>query len=130
MAHAAVPTAAQLSHYIPNLEPICKYCSAVIQTSDASNDPEILESENIAHYFWACPRVRDFWQRVLSFLQDIHENTAGPAFQVDLRMVAMGFGTWSKRLPNADALHGLAVWEIYRTRTELSLDGIQHSSEA
>ncbi|KAJ2012429.1 hypothetical protein IWW57_006320, partial [Coemansia sp. S610] len=86
MAHAAVPTAAQLSHYIPDLEPVCKYCSAVIQTSDASNDPEILESENIAHYFWACPRVRDFWQRVSRFLQDIRENTAGPAFQVDLRM--------------------------------------------
>ncbi|KAJ2573584.1 hypothetical protein GGH95_004048 [Coemansia sp. RSA 1836] len=35
----------------------------------------------------------------------------------------MGFGDWSQKIPNADALHGLAVWEIYRGRTELSLDG-------
>ncbi|KAJ2573896.1 hypothetical protein GGH95_003993, partial [Coemansia sp. RSA 1836] len=26
-------------------------------------------------------------------------------------------------MPNADTLHGLAVWEIYRASTELSLDG-------
>ncbi|KAJ2485164.1 hypothetical protein IWW37_006019 [Coemansia sp. RSA 2050] len=130
MAHAAVPTAAQLSHYIPDLEPACKFCSTVIQTSDANDDPGSLESENIAHYFWACPRIRDFWQRVSRFLQDIRTETAGPVFQVDLRMVATGFGAWSKRLPNVDALHGLAVWEIYRARAELSLEGTAHSGEA
>ncbi|KAJ1663651.1 hypothetical protein IWW47_000043 [Coemansia sp. RSA 2052] len=42
---------------------------------------------------------------------------------MDLRMAAMGFGDWLQKIPNADALHGLAVWEIYRARTELSLDG-------
>ncbi|KAJ2488014.1 hypothetical protein IWW37_005028, partial [Coemansia sp. RSA 2050] len=130
MAHAAVPTAAQLSHYIPDLEPACKFCSTAIQTSDANDDPGTLESENIAHYFWACPRIRDFWQRVSRFLQDIRTETAGPVFQVDLRMVATGFGAWSRRLPNADALHGLAVWEIYRARAELSLEGTAHSGEA
>ncbi|KAJ2489219.1 hypothetical protein IWW37_004145 [Coemansia sp. RSA 2050] len=51
MAHAAVLTAAQLSHYIPDLEPTCKFCSTAIQTSDANDDPETLESKNIAHYF-------------------------------------------------------------------------------
>ncbi|KAJ2488104.1 hypothetical protein IWW37_004992 [Coemansia sp. RSA 2050] len=130
MAHAAVPTAAQLSHYIPDLEPACKFCSTAIQTSDANDDPGTLESKNIAHYFWACPRIRDFWQRVSRFLQDIRAETAGPVFQVDLRMAATGFGAWSKRLPNADALHGLAVWEIYRARAELSLEGTTHSGEA
>ncbi|KAJ2635097.1 hypothetical protein GGF44_003398 [Coemansia sp. RSA 1694] len=29
-----------------------------------------------------------------------------------------------QELPNVDALHGLVVWEIYRARTELSLDGL------
>ncbi|KAJ2436965.1 hypothetical protein GGF42_008781 [Coemansia sp. RSA 2424] len=38
-------------------------------------------------------------------------------------MAATGFGDWSQKIPNADALHGLAVLEIYCARTELSLDG-------
>ncbi|KAJ2811853.1 hypothetical protein GGI24_006765, partial [Coemansia furcata] len=55
---------------------------------------------------------------------------SGPIFQIDLQMVATGFGSWSKWLPNTDVLHGLAVWEIYRARAELSLSGIKHSGEA
>ncbi|KAJ2810938.1 hypothetical protein H4S07_002379, partial [Coemansia furcata] len=130
MAHAAVPTAAQLSHFIPDLEPVCKFCSDITRTSDADDDTSEIESEYINHYFWACPRVKEFWRRVSCFLQDIRVDTSGPIFQVDLQMVATGFGSWSKRLPNTDVLHGLAVWEIYRARAELSLSGIKHSGEA
>ncbi|KAJ2751450.1 hypothetical protein GGI19_004473, partial [Coemansia pectinata] len=49
---------------------------------------------------------------------------------VDLHMIAIGFGAWRSKLPNADALHGMAVWEIFRARAELSLDGIEHSGKA
>ncbi|KAJ2332939.1 hypothetical protein GGH92_008767 [Coemansia sp. RSA 2673] len=45
-------------------------------------------------------------------------------------MVTTGFGSWISKLPNADALHRLAVWEIFCARTELSLDGIEHSGKA
>ncbi|KAJ2744579.1 hypothetical protein GGI20_002868 [Coemansia sp. BCRC 34301] len=69
-------------------------------------------------------------QRVSRFLQDIRADTARPAFSVNLVMAVTGFGAWRSKLPNADALHGLAVWEIYRARTELSLDSVMHSGEA
>ncbi|KAJ2862299.1 hypothetical protein GGH94_004352 [Coemansia aciculifera] len=130
MAHAAVLTAAKLSHFIPDVEPACKYCSAITRSNDASDVTEELESENIAHYFWFCPRVQDFWQRVSQFLQALRSDTAGPVFQVDLRMVTIGFGAWRSKLQNADAQHGMAVWEIFHARTELFLDGIEHSGEA
>ncbi|KAJ2872241.1 hypothetical protein GGH93_004178 [Coemansia aciculifera] len=45
-------------------------------------------------------------------------------------MVDIGFGAWRSKLPNADALHGMAVWEIFRACAELSLDCIEHSGEA
>ncbi|KAJ2813086.1 hypothetical protein H4S07_000939 [Coemansia furcata] len=130
MAHAAVPTAAQLSHFILDLEPVCKFCSDITRTSDTDDDTSEIESEYINHYFWACPRIKEFWRQVSCFLQDIHVDTSGPIFQVDLQMVATGFGSWSKWLPNTDILHGLAVWEIYRACAELSLSGIKHSGEA
>ncbi|KAJ2814221.1 hypothetical protein H4S07_000019 [Coemansia furcata] len=127
MAHAAIPTAAKLSHYIPDLPPECKYCYTLSETdaadSGAISEPQRVARENIVHYFWLCPRVQDFWQRVSCFLQGIRQTTAGPVFKVDLHMVTTGFGPWSKRIPNTDVMHGLAVWEIFRARAELSLEG-------
>ncbi|KAJ2753520.1 hypothetical protein GGI19_003070 [Coemansia pectinata] len=53
----------------------------------------------------------------------IRKDPSGPVFKVDLRAVVTGFGAWARKIPNADVLHGLAVWEIFRARAELSLDG-------
>ncbi|KAJ1718339.1 hypothetical protein LPJ53_006568, partial [Coemansia erecta] len=39
---------------------------------------------------------------------------------VDMPAVATGFGKWSRAIPNAHALHGLAVWEVYRAHAEIS----------
>ncbi|KAJ2714264.1 hypothetical protein H4R19_001822, partial [Coemansia spiralis] len=36
--------------------------------------------------------------------------------------VAHGFGAWSTLIPNHAALHGLALWQIYRAHTETLLD--------
>ncbi|KAJ2051783.1 hypothetical protein GGI08_005175 [Coemansia sp. S2] len=51
MAHAAVQTTTKLLHFIPDLEPVCKYCSAITRSENASDEVEEIESENIAHYF-------------------------------------------------------------------------------
>ncbi|KAJ2804937.1 hypothetical protein H4S07_004127, partial [Coemansia furcata] len=127
MVHAAVPTAAKLSHYIPDLPPEFKYCYTLNETdaadSGAISEPQRVAHENSIHYFWLCPRVQDFWQRVSCFLQGIRTATAGPVFRVDLCMVASGFGAWLRRITNADIMHGLADWEIFCTCAELSLEG-------
>ncbi|KAJ2840559.1 hypothetical protein FBU31_000316 [Coemansia sp. 'formosensis'] len=127
MVHAAVPTAAKLSHYIPDLPPECKYCYTLSETDAADSgtisEPQRVARKNIVYYFWLCPCIQDFWQRVSCFLQGIRMTAAGPIFKADLCMVTTGFGTWSKRIPNADIMHSLAVWEIFRARVELSLEG-------
>ncbi|KAJ2834719.1 hypothetical protein FBU31_001740 [Coemansia sp. 'formosensis'] len=127
MAHAAVPTAAKPSHYIPDLPLELKYCYTFGETdaaeSGAISEPQRVARENIVHYFWLCPHVKDFCLSVSCFLQEIRTTTAGPVFKVALRMVATGFGAWSIRIPNADVMHGLALWEIFRARAELSLEG-------
>ncbi|KAJ2054350.1 hypothetical protein H4S04_000043 [Coemansia sp. S16] len=127
MAHAAVPTASKLSHYIPDLPPECKFCYTLSESNAADNsavsDSQHAPRETIVHYFWLCPRIQEFWQRVSCFIQGIRDAPSGPVFRVDLRAVVTGFGAWSRRIPNADVLHGLAVWEIFRARAELSLDG-------
>ncbi|KAJ2055070.1 hypothetical protein GGI17_006748, partial [Coemansia sp. S146] len=53
----------------------------------------------------------------------IRKDSSGPVFKVDLRAVVTGFGAWAHKIPNAGVLHRLAVWEIFRARAELSLDG-------
>ncbi|KAJ2750308.1 hypothetical protein GGI19_005180 [Coemansia pectinata] len=127
MAHAAVPTASKLSHYTPDLPPECKFCYTLSESSATDNgavsNSQNAPRETIVHYFWLCPRVQDFWQRVSCFLQGIREDTSGPVFKVDLRVIITGFGAWARKILNADVMHGLAVWEIYRARAELSLDG-------
>ncbi|KAJ2870106.1 hypothetical protein GGH93_005826 [Coemansia aciculifera] len=93
MAHAAVPTASKLSHCIPDLPSECKFRYTLSESNIAGNGA------------------------------GIREDTSGPVFKVDLRAVVTGFGAWARKIPNADVLHGLAVWEIFRARAELSLDG-------
>ncbi|KAJ2754770.1 hypothetical protein GGI19_002153 [Coemansia pectinata] len=115
MAHAAVPTASKLALY-PGLPPECKPCYNLSNSQNMSH-------ETIVHYFWLCPRVQYFWQRVPCFLQGICNAPSGPVFKVDLRAVITGFGAWACKIPNADVLHGLAVWKIFRARAELSQDG-------
>ncbi|KAJ2877495.1 hypothetical protein H4R27_006186 [Coemansia aciculifera] len=126
MAHAVVPTASKLLHYIPDLPPECKFCYNLSDSGAADNgtvgNPQNTPRETIMHYFWLCPRVQDFWQRVSCFLQGIREDTSGPVFKVDLCAVVTGFGAWARKIPNADVLHGLAAREIFRARAELPLD--------
>ncbi|KAJ2393962.1 hypothetical protein GGI05_002253, partial [Coemansia sp. RSA 2603] len=108
MAHAAVPTAVQLTHCVPGLSPNCPSC--------------LTSRETIQHYFWSCARTRRFWQLISRFLTNLQPPTLQSPLEVDIPSVVTGFGKWSRHIPNAPALHGLAVWEIYRAHAELSDD--------
>ncbi|KAI7834786.1 hypothetical protein BX661DRAFT_167999 [Kickxella alabastrina] len=108
--------ASQLSHCIEGLDKTCKACTT--------------ETETIAHYFWEYERVQRFWVLVSRFLQDNRSNQSGPAFRVGKIMVVNGFGKSRKLFPNADTLHGMAVWEIYRAHAELSMDDIHLTADA
>ncbi|KAJ2380468.1 hypothetical protein GGI23_007783, partial [Coemansia sp. RSA 2559] len=46
-----------------------------------------------------------------------------------LTTVIDGFGKWRKSIPNAGAIHGLAVWEICRSHAELSQEDIRHTGD-
>ncbi|KAJ1900823.1 hypothetical protein LPJ66_001205, partial [Kickxella alabastrina] len=111
-----VSMASQLSYCVKGLEKMCKACT--------------MEIEIIAHYFWECERVQRFWALVSRFLQDNRSDQTRPVFRVDKIMVVNGFGKSRKLFPNADALHGIAVWEIYRAHAELSMDDIHLTADA
>ncbi|KAJ2393727.1 hypothetical protein GGI05_002360 [Coemansia sp. RSA 2603] len=51
---------------------------------------------------------------------NIQISTHQRPIEVDLPTVVTGFSKWLRQLPNALTLHGLAVWEIYRSHAELS----------
>ncbi|KAJ2850237.1 hypothetical protein GGI22_005406, partial [Coemansia erecta] len=70
-----------------------------------------------------CPRIQRFWHLVEEFLKISACNAATDiAFKIDIDKVIFGFSAWSGILPNADTLHGLAVWEIFRAHAEASMD--------
>ncbi|KAJ1905058.1 hypothetical protein LPJ81_002138 [Coemansia sp. IMI 209127] len=54
---------------------------------------------------------------------------AGDGWSVSLTNVIDGFGEWRNSIPNADAIHGFAVWEIYRSHAELSQDDIRRTGD-
>ncbi|KAJ2741357.1 hypothetical protein GGI19_006962, partial [Coemansia pectinata] len=127
MAHATAPMASKLLHYIPDLPPECKLCYTLSEFNATANsavsNTQSLPCKIIAHYFLLCPRVQYFWQQVSFFLLWIREDPSGLVFKVNLRGVVTGLDTWARKMPNSNVLHGLAAWEIFRARAELSLDG-------
>ncbi|KAJ2712290.1 hypothetical protein H4R19_002832 [Coemansia spiralis] len=79
--------------------------------------------EDLAHCFYKCARVCLFWLLVGHFLA----STLLPAHHriflvISPREVAHGFGAWPALIPNHAALHGLALWQIYRAHTETLFD--------
>ena len=109
LRQGAVTTARQLKHFIPEVDGSCPVCHA--------------EDEDIRHYFLECPRIQRFWHLVEDFLKrSTPSAVTSTSFKIDIDKVIFGFHAWSGILPNADALHGLAVWEIFRAHTEASID--------
>ena len=109
LRHGSVATARQLCHMVPELDDKCPICRD--------------HTEDLVHYFHECARVKRFWTLVSQFLTnrctDVQTNTK---IDITLKQVIYGFGEWVKIIPNANALYGLAVWEIYRAHAEASLD--------
>ncbi|KAJ2859429.1 hypothetical protein FB639_005779, partial [Coemansia asiatica] len=116
IAHAAVHTATLISHMVPDFPRNCQLCP----NSD----------ETILHYFWSCPQVQRFWLLVSRFLHNIQQQQQSNMFTVNIESVVNGFGNSGKSLPNPDVLHGLAIWEIYRSHAELSMDNICLTGDA
>ncbi|KAJ2621493.1 hypothetical protein GGI26_004073 [Coemansia sp. RSA 1358] len=45
-------------------------------------------------------------------------------------MVVAGFGGWKAAIPNLDATHRMAAWEVYRSYAETNLDGVKRTDDA
>ncbi|KAJ2779660.1 hypothetical protein H4R18_003875, partial [Coemansia javaensis] len=60
---------------------------------------------------------------------EYHTSDAFP-ITIDASAVVHGFDRWRKILPNHAALHGLAVWEVYRAHAETAIDGRTITADA
>ena len=58
-----------------------------------------------------------------AFCNSIKAEGSDTEINIDIPDIVLGFTRFNKALPNPDALHGLAIWEIYRAHAEASLDG-------
>ncbi|KAJ2775869.1 hypothetical protein IWQ57_000026 [Coemansia nantahalensis] len=122
LQHGCIPTAKQLQHMSPEKTDKCPSCRN-LAPDRTTPLPAPEHREDLAHYFHCCARVHRFWLLVGRFLAHTllrtHRHTS---LAITPREVAHGFGAWSALLPNHAALHGLALWEIYRAHTEALFD--------
>ena len=109
MQHGAVVTACQMAQWRPDTSPHCPVCER--------------SAETLRHYFFECPRIRDYWQLVGEFLDRIQ----WPAVTSDPRPVTLadvldGLVRWKGRLPGSQVFHAEAVWQVYRAHAESTQD--------
>jgi hypothetical protein len=107
----SVATARVLAHMRPDANPACPVCH--------------VEVETLRHYFFECPRVREFWQLVGEFLDRIQQPSPTQTHQVELKDILAGLPAWKDKVPCLIIFHALAMWQIYRAHAEAALDEIR-----
>lgn len=110
MQHGAVVTARQMARWCSETSPQCPVCVTLTET--------------LPHYFFECPRIRDYWQLVGEFLDRIQwpPVTSGRRPVVTLHDVLGGLTRWKGRLPGIQVFHAEAVWQVYRAHAEAIQD--------
>ncbi|KAJ2395126.1 hypothetical protein GGI05_001730, partial [Coemansia sp. RSA 2603] len=112
--HGAIMTRTRLSHMSTDISPYCTICTAT--------------PEDLSHAFWTCRRVQLLWSKIANFLTYL--TTSNTRITLNLADIITGIPRRHNDIPNIRAIHGLATWEIYRARVELSLDNIHNSGDA
>ena len=106
--HGAVTTRQKLSHFVPDLTNLCPVCEE--------------SKETLRHYFFECQRIKQMWIRITQFLNDITCERPNET-AITIEEVFSGMASWQNKIPNIQALHALALWQVYRAHAEASLDG-------
>jgi hypothetical protein len=109
MQQGAVTTALQMVHLRPDTTRLCPVCNE--------------HAESLTHYFFECPRVREYWRLVGRFLDRIQRQPPRTPTRLTLKDVVAGWAKKKRDLPNANVFHALAVWQVYRAHTEATQDG-------
>lgn len=112
----AVATARVTRHFLPS--------------SDSDADPSKcpvckVHHETLRHYFFECPRVRDFWRMIGGFLDRIQMPPATQPTGIELNDVLSGLPSWKDKIPSLLVLYALAMWQIYRSHTECAQENIR-----
>ncbi|OMJ23774.1 hypothetical protein AYI70_g2026 [Smittium culicis] len=77
--------------------------------------------ENITHIYFGCRRINDFWKLIRQFINEKSTVDTGLTSRMTVDIIFDLLEPFKKKFPSAEMLYGLAIWNIYRAKTEAAL---------
>ncbi|OMJ13511.1 hypothetical protein AYI70_g8452 [Smittium culicis] len=77
--------------------------------------------ENVVRIYFGCRRINEFWKLIFQFIINNTSSDTGLTSRLTVDVIFDFLEPLKTKFPKIEILYGLAIWNIYRAKTEAAL---------